>query len=273
MIYKKIFPIFFVSVLLLMGQFNTAFGQQPDSLSVADQRKIDSLADVLVVAHRTFKKLSDEVTKQAETSWQKSLAVKTDSIFKARRGVINALINNLYLLPENQKKIAFENFNSYLTASHTAAKVLQKKEKGNAAADFASSMNKSNKKVFDSLNFISANGDTNVAIEVRPDNFLNMRITYATNVNKSDFIIYLFPTVWINKSNRLASCYLNNWNNMPSCPNILLTHNWKFGDNQKIDYIFSGKYTVMLYNKALNSAIYLQPVIIPLATTYAYTIN
>ncbi|MGF1925872.1 MAG: hypothetical protein ACQUHE_16985, partial [Bacteroidia bacterium] len=175
--------LFLLTSFFLTG-LSSAFGQKTDTIRKADRQKMDSLSAPILEAHRTFKALSDDVAKQAKTNATKALASKVDSVFKARRGVVNALLNNLYLLPDSQKLKAISNLESYLIGAGNADRILteSKYTQVNAVAKFAGTMEASNNKIFNDLKFVAPVEGSQVALEVRPDNALQMEITFDDQV-------------------------------------------------------------------------------------------
>lgn len=272
---KKRFQSVFILCILFTSLSNAVLGQKIDTISRVDKRKMDSLSNIILEAHRTFKKLSDDVSKHAQTSVKKTFATKTDSIFKARRGVVNALLNNLYLLPDNQKQLALTNLESYLTGASNANKILfeNNSKKAKAVASFAGTMKESNKTVLTDLNFVSSNAGTNISFGIRPNNFLKMDVSFPDHVKRSDYVFYLFPIIWCGDSDKLGPCYDNNkWGDLKNCGRIGLAKEWSDGRAKKLSGLYSGSYTLLLYRKSLNMVVHKDEVILPLDSTYTYTI-
>ncbi|MGF1923683.1 MAG: hypothetical protein ACQUHE_05855, partial [Bacteroidia bacterium] len=93
-------------------------------------------------------------------------------------------------------------------------------------------------------------------------------------VNRSDYVFYLFPVIWCAFDDRLGPCYdQNQWRDLKNCGRIGMAKEWTDGRDKKLSGLYSGIYTVLVYRKSLNQVISKDQRILPLQDTFTYHIN
>ena len=238
---------------------------------------IDSLSKVILDAHRTFSAFSEIAKQKAVTKNEMILVNKSDSIFKARRGVINSLSNNIDLLNDAEKNTALAIVSKYVNSALLIKKSNFKITNSPFyACKLTSYMAESNSNIASKFSFSenTQNKTQSITYEIRPDNQLEMDVSFNCK-DSNDFVFYLFPKNWILRNDMLAPCYNGSWLNIDSCIATLnkYAYKWNIGMERKITNIYSGKHTLMIYNRATSTVFDTMDLIIPTQNRFIYSVN
>lgn len=271
---KKIVTRFFflgASILSFVGKTSA---QIIDTADLSNPKKMDSLASVILDAHRTFLSLNAGINGSATTIRQKNMLKRTDSIFQARRAVINSLFNNVSLMSDADKKLAVASLNQYLTGAANAKKIAPANNSARIAViqNFSNTMKNGNLQVSNYVNLLANNS----AFEVRPDNFIDLKIKFE-QVPANNYTVYLFPFSWKLRSDFLATCYTNDeWQDIARCGGVLERYakRWTFNMQPRIRDVYSGRFILLIVNRAVNKVVHFDELIVPLANTvYSYVVR
>ncbi len=267
---KKLLAACLISAIYCVFSSPT-FGQADTS-----KKKIDSLYIAILDAHRQFEVLSNKIKYKATTAKEAKLASKSDSIFRARRSVINSLANNYEFLPDSQKQIAVDNFKSYLLGAENLKKVSAKKQtQFNAVAGYAKTMMNANSYVSKNLSYEEGGGGT--SLRVMPNNYLDMDIGFGQGLNPKDYCVFIFPKLWRHLDEFFAKCYADDqWVDVGNCYNKFdrYAYKWSFGMAKRLRNLYSGKFIVLVLDKAKSKIVHSQDLVLPIeGNLFVYKVN
>ncbi|GEM_PF-6989508 len=225
-----------ITIIILLLQCFTSYSQQSDRIQITDSLILAVRRAHIIFMDASYYNVSKIAKSKGKKSAEYKKAMVTDSIFQARRRVINGLINTIDELPKDKATQAMESILGYVNSANliddNRAGLSPKEIK-----DISARMKEKNVIVKKKIN------------NTGPNNYLDINIKFGKK-NPNHYKVYIFPKWFIRVSTMLRPCHDKQWLNINDCLGSLESFAlpWQKGMDKRVERIYTGPFIVLLYD-------------------------